>query len=135
MRRLAGFGDHSHHACRLIGLNVAVQLRRCLSIHRKRTATTLASDVVVKPPVEQFKFFRHRGMMPLGTAAIKAGAEGHTAERRIWIGPGSGQIGAFGAPTAGFRGRLRTVGIDSRRDHLIALVEILDNRSKDGTAN
>jgi hypothetical protein len=26
----------------------------------------------VKPPVEQFKFFRHHGMMPRGTAAIKA---------------------------------------------------------------
>lgn len=135
MRRLAKLVDRSHHARWLVGLDVAVKLDCCLPIHRIQRSAALARDVVVKPPVEQFKFFRHRGMMPLGTAAIKAGAEGHTAERRIRIGPGSGQIGAFGAPTAGFRGRLRTVGIDSRRDHLIALVEILDNRSKDGTAN
>ena len=53
LRRLAGFGDRSHHACSLIGANVALQLRRCLAVHRIRSAPTLASDVVVKPPVEQ----------------------------------------------------------------------------------
>ena len=74
LRRLSGFGDRSHRACSLIGVNFAVQLRRCLPVHRIRSAPTLAGDVVVKPPVEQFKFCRHRGMMPRGPTVIKGDA-------------------------------------------------------------
>ena len=74
LRRLSGFGDRSHRACSLIGVNFAVQLRRCLAVHRIRSAPTLAGDVVAKPPVEQFKFCRHRGMMPRGPTVIKGDA-------------------------------------------------------------